>query len=98
MTGTYIKTSDLRPGIVISEDVFVNTIYPIVRKNTELLSEHLEVLNAFGVKQVKTQEQHVVKREEAFDTEKEGSVDPDEVLTKIPMKQADLKTRYSEAV
>ena len=53
MTETYIKTSDLRPGIVISEDVFVNTIYPIIRKNTEILPEHLEVLKAFGVKKVK---------------------------------------------
>ena len=25
MTEVYIKTSDLRPGIVISEDIFVNT-------------------------------------------------------------------------
>ena len=28
----------------------------------------------------------------------EGPVNPDDVLAKIPMKQADLQTQYSEAV
>ncbi|MEK5040614.1 HD-GYP domain-containing protein [Sporosarcina sp. FSL K6-3457] len=98
MTETYIKTSDLRPGLVISEDIFVNTIYPILRKNTVVSPEHLEVLHVFGVKTVKIHERPVVKREEAHNLDQENPVDPDDILSKIPMKQADLQTNYSEAV
>ena len=72
MTETYIKTSDLRPGFILSEDLFVNTIYPIVRKDTELSSEHLEVLNAFGVKKVKIQERLIVKKEQTLEDDGEG--------------------------
>ena len=87
MTETYVKTSDLRPGIIISEDIFVNTIYPILRKDTELSPEHIKVLNAFSVKKVKVQERLVVKKEDAYD-DNEGPVNPDEILAKIPMKQS----------
>ncbi len=97
MTEIYVKTSDLRPGIITSEDIFVNTIYPILRKDTELSPEHIKVLNAFSVKKVKVQERLVVKREDVYD-DNEGPVNPDDVLAKIPMKQADLQTRYSDAV
>src|SRR4051812_330608 len=97
MTETYIKTSDLRPGFVIGEDIFVNTSYPIIRKDTEVSLEHLEVLQVFGVKKVKIHERPVVKREEVH-IDKDNPVDPDEILTKIPIKQVDLQTQYSEAV
>lgn len=97
MTDVYIKTSDLRPGIVLSENVFVNTNHAIIRKNTVLLPEHLEVLNVFGVREVKIEEQSVVKREEDLEVE-DGEVNPDQVLTSIPLKQTDLKTAYRQAV
>lgn len=98
MTETYIKTSDLRPGFILSEDLFVNTIYPIVRKDTELSSEHLEVLNAFGVKKVKIHERLIVKKEQMLEDDSEGTVDPDEILAKTSMRQTDLQTQYSETV
>ena len=84
---TYVKTSDLRPGIITSEDIFVNTIYPVLRKDTELSPEHIKVLNAFGVKKVKVHERLIVKREDAYD-DNEGPMNPDDVLAKIPMKQS----------
>jgi HD-GYP domain-containing protein (c-di-GMP phosphodiesterase class II) len=97
MTETYVKTSDLRPGIITSEDIYVNTIYPILRKDTELSPEHIRILNVFSVKNVKVQERLIVKKEDTYD-DSEGPVNPDDVLAKIPMKQADLQTRYSDAV
>lgn len=97
MTETYVKTSDLRPGIITSEDIYVNTIYPILRKDTELSPEHIKIINAFSVKKVKVHERLIVKKEDAHD-ESEGPVNPDDVLARIPMKQADLQTRYSDAV
>ena len=74
MTDAYIKTSDLRPGIVISEDIFVNTSHAIVRKNTVLLPEHLDVLNAFDVKEVKVEEQLVVKGRKNWTRKKVRSI------------------------
>jgi len=97
MEETYVKTSDLRPGIITSEDIYINTIYPVLRKDTELTSEHIMVLNAFSVKKVKVQERLIVKREDGYDDD-EGPVNPDDVLAKIPLKQGDIQTRYSDAV
>ncbi len=97
MTEIYVKTSDLRPGIITSENIFVNTIYPILRKDTELTPEHIKVLNAFDVKMVKVQERLVVKKEETYD-DNEGPVNPDDILAKIPVIQADLHTQYNDAV
>ena len=93
----YVKQRDLRPGIVISEDVFVNTNHPIIRRNTVILPKHLEVLKAFGVREVKTEEQNVVKRDENLATES-NFIDPDDVLATIPTVKVDLKTKYNEAV
>ena len=98
MTETYIKTNDLRPGLVISEDIFVSTMYPILRKDTVVSHEHLDILHVFGVKNVKIHERPVVKREETHDIDKESPVDPDDILSKIPMKQVDLQVNYNEAV
>ena len=98
MTEAHIKTDDLRPGLVISEDIFANTMYPIVRKDTVVSNEHLEVLHVFGVKEVKIHERPVVKRERVHEIDHENPVDPDDILAKIPMKQHDLQVQYSEVV
>ncbi|WP_203248263.1 HD-GYP domain-containing protein [Sporosarcina beigongshangi] len=98
MAETYIKIDDLRPGLVISEDIFANTIYPIVRKDTVVSSDHLEILQIFAVKQVKIHERPVVKREKVPEIDHENPVDPDDILTQIPMKRQDLQTQYSESV
>ncbi|CAM3198903.1 HD-GYP domain-containing protein [Filibacter tadaridae] len=98
MKETYIKVSDLRPGIIISHDVFVNTNYPIVRKDTELSAEHLEVLYAFGVKKVKVEEQVVVKRDELQSSVGEGSVKPTAILSEIPAFKADIKSQYDNTI
>lgn len=83
---------------MITEDVFVNTKYPIIRKDTELFARHIEVLKAFGVKKVKVEEQKIVKRGETYSTADEVKIDPDEVLASIPILKSDLKIQYIEAV
>ena len=57
----YKTLSDLRAGTLLKEDVFRKTKYPIMRKDTELSQEHIEVLHAFGVKRVKVEERVVQK-------------------------------------
>lgn len=98
MTEAYIKIDDLRPGLVISEDIFANTIYPIVRKDTVISHNHLEILHIFDVKQVKVHERLVVKRDKAHEIDQENPIDPDDILTKIPMKLEDLQMQYNESV
>lgn len=98
MTETYIQTNDLRTGFIIGEDIFVNTSYPILRKGTVVSPEHVDVLRVFGVKKVKIHERPVVKKEEVYAIDNKNSVNPDEILSGIPMSQADLQAKYIEAV
>ena len=56
MTYTFIRVGNIRPGITISEDVFASTKFPIIRKDTEITTEHIKVLKAFGIKVVKVEE------------------------------------------
>ena len=98
MDATYVNVSDLRPGIVISEDVFVNTSYPIIRKNSEITSELIEILDVFGVKKVKAEEHIVVKREILPNTNETIPINPNEILANRPIKKDDLVVMYNEAV
>lgn len=46
---TFIRVSELRLGKVVAEDIFANTQYPIVYKNTKINHEHLQVFDAFRI-------------------------------------------------
>lgn len=92
-----VKVSDIRPGITISEDIFVNTKFPIIKKNTVLLSEHLEILEVFGIRSVKIEEL-VVKKEHVVDPANLGTVDPDEVLSNITIQHSDIRELYNHAI
>ncbi|GLC90127.1 HD-GYP domain-containing protein [Lysinibacillus piscis] len=52
MESIYIPVSELRVGKIISEDIFANTQYPIVFKDTTVSYEHLQVFFAFNVSKV----------------------------------------------
>ncbi len=97
MTESYIKTNDLRPGIILSEDIFINTNYPIIRKDTSITSQHLEILNAFNVRKVKVKDLIIVKREDTNSIEK-GAVDADEILAKIKIQKIDVYEKYMDVV
>lgn len=92
-----VKVSDIRPGITISEDVFANTNFPIIKKNTVLLSEHLEILNVFGIRSVKIEEL-VVRKEDSVDPADVGTVDPDEILSSITIQHQDIRELYDHAI
>lgn len=49
----YVRTEGLRLGDLLMEDVFANTKYPIMRKETILTMQHINVLRAFDIQQVK---------------------------------------------
>lgn len=93
MDNTIVRVSNLRPGITISEDVFVNTKFPIIKKNTQITTEHIEVLRAFGVKEVKIEES-ITNREETIESQNENI---NAILAKIETAN-DIKTQYNNAV
>lgn len=47
-----MKVEDLRLGNVIADDIFANTQYPIIYKNTKMRHEHLRVFELFNLKSV----------------------------------------------
>lgn len=52
MEATYVNVADLGFGKVVAEDIFANTKYPIVTKNTVVTPEHIQVLQAFQIGRV----------------------------------------------
>lgn len=92
----YKTVSNLRAGIVLKEDVYANTKYPIMRKDTELSAEHIEVLHAFGVKRIKVEERIVQK--ETSEAEKSSPLNSEEILNNIPMSMYQLLKEYNEAI
>lgn len=98
MAEAYIHINDARPGFILIEDVYVNTKYPIICKDTEISQRHIEVLKAFGVKKIKIVEPDFLKKEEKKQDEQQISIDPDELLATIPAAKSDMKIQYIEAV
>lgn len=49
MEAGYMKVSELRLGKTVAEDIFANTQYPIILKNTKLTHEHIKVFEAFNI-------------------------------------------------
>ncbi|MER2114379.1 MAG: HD-GYP domain-containing protein, partial [Solibacillus isronensis] len=52
MEAILIRVEELRLGKVIAEDIFANTQYPIIYKNTKVKPEHLRVFELFNLKTV----------------------------------------------
>lgn len=90
--------SDVRPGIIIQEDVFANTKYPIIKKNTTLEAEHIIFLEAFGIHFVKiSEDESVVTRDEPSEDDK-LAVDPDTLInTKIEQVES-IQVKYNRSV
>ena len=90
----YKNISELRAGILLNEDVYCKTKFPIMRKDTELSLEHIEVLRAFGIKRVKVEER-VTKKDVP---ESEQTINADDVLDNIPVSMYLLRKEYNETV
>ena len=53
MSSLIVDLSKAKKGLIVDKDVFVNSLYPVVKKETVLTEEHLEVLQLFAVKEYK---------------------------------------------
>lgn len=92
----YKTISELRTGILLKEDVYGKTKYPIMRKDTELSLEHIEVLQAFGVQRVKVEER--VTQKDIPESEMSSSMNAADILENIPVSMYQLRKEYNEAV
>lgn len=88
------NSNDLRAGILLKEDVYSKTKYPIMRKDTELTLEHIDILRVFGIKKVLVEER-VTKKEEA---PLESSMSTEELMNELPMSMYVLRKQYNETV
>lgn len=52
MEAINMKVEDLSLGKVIAEDIFANTQYPLIHKNTKIKLEHLRVFKLFNLKMI----------------------------------------------
>lgn len=96
--GNYIvKVRDIRPGNTIVEDIYINTRFPIVRKNTVVATAHIEVLRAFDVKEVKI-EQDMIKRVEIIADENSQVIDAEELIAELELEKTNVEEEYNKAV
>ena len=97
MAGTFLSVSNIRPGNIISEDVYVNTKFPIINRNTEITTEHIEVLHSFGIKEVRVGNSFVAE-DETLKVSGIGSADVEEIVKKTQAGIDEIKSQYKNAV
>lgn len=86
-----MRVEELRLGKVIAEDIFGNTQYPIVFKNTKITYEHLRVFEVFNLKTI------LVYSESDVDEQNEES--PEILTIPIPLpKYTSFEKYYNDAI
>ena len=91
LEATFVKVSELRLGKVVAEDIFANTQYPIVYKNTKINHEHLHVFNAFRISNVP-----VYKGIEQHDSQEQGEFPEEAGSTIIPEIQLPMFNSFEK--
>ena len=52
LSTTYVRVPELKLGSVVAEDIFANTLTPIIYKNSKVTHEHLHIFKAFNISSV----------------------------------------------
>lgn len=87
----FTRVEDLRLGKVIAEDIFANTQYPIIYKNTKVETEHFRVFELFNIKTALVYQETV---EELLNEENEETV-----TISVPLpKYTSFEKLYNEAI
>ncbi|AYC28369.1 HD-GYP domain-containing protein [Paenisporosarcina cavernae] len=60
-----VKVADLKLGNEIAEDIFANTSFPLIRKDTRITREHFHVFRAFHITEVPVINRDPFNKEEA---------------------------------
>lgn len=75
MEATYVNLDDLKLGQVIVEDIFANTQYPIIFKDTKIKYEHLQVFRSFNISKLLVYKDVAATQENARGSEKMVVID-----------------------
>lgn len=89
MEATFVRVDELRLGKVVAEDIFANTQYPIVFKNTQITHEHLHVFNAFSIANI------LVFKDEL---DEEAVIENEEITTVATPQLNTFEKYYIEAI
>lgn len=95
-----LETLDkLKLGSILVEDVLANTITPIIRKETKITREHIQVLRAFNINQVLIKVENVFNRTE----EELSKLNEEKTNVKVnkdttSLKKTDFKGLYIDSV
>lgn len=75
LEATFVDVSNLKLGQVVVEDIFANTQYPIIFKDTKITHEHLQVFRAFNISKLLVYKDAVANEENATASDKEIVID-----------------------
>lgn len=87
----FMKIEELQLGKVIAEDVFANTQYPIIHKNTKIKPEHLRVFELFNLKVI------LVYKDQSAEELNESCIQNQVNIVSMP-KYIAFETYYNDAV
>ncbi|WP_225223796.1 HD-GYP domain-containing protein [Solibacillus merdavium] len=76
MEAIVMRSEELKLDKVIAEDIFANTQYPIIYKDTKVKSEHLRVIDLFNLKTVLVYNDLEEIKSNAVNTEKDSITVP----------------------
>ena len=94
-----MRVSEIKLGSVIAEDIFANTPYPIIRKNTKVAREHFMVFQSFQITKVPIANSNPFNKseeeiQEADDAKKDQLSESPSMIT----LKKDFSNLYSQAV
>lgn len=98
MGALIIKISQAKKGLVVDEDIFVNSLYPIVKKDTTLTTEHLQVLRLFAVEEIRVRKDTAVSQEKPKEVVKPVGAESNESQQTNEIKKDSFQTQYNKAV
>lgn len=81
MSNQIVTLAQVETGLIIDEDVFANSLYPIIRKGTVLTSIHLEVLKTFSINEIRVKNENNVPRETVDEDEEPQPIIIEEKIT-----------------
>lgn len=94
MEAKYVGINDLRIGKIVAEDIYANTQYPIVFKNTKVAPEHLHVFKAFHIFKVPI---YIEVEDDKNKAQIEGT-SYEQTLSNIPKAADTFEKNYHNAV
>lgn len=98
MEYTLENLEELRIGSTIANDIFVNTKTPIIRKDTKVTREHIQVLSAFNIVKVPIALDNIFNKSEEELIKLQEEKTSNEKIEPVPVLTTNFEELYNEAV